>query len=719
MRNPKYILYLLLSLLPMMTMAQEDSLSGNHELREVVVKSKNGKANYRTENMELIGKAELFRAACCNLGESFVANPSVDVSYSDAATGAKQIKLLGLSGSYVQMLTENIPNLRGAAIPYSLGYVPGTWMQSIQVSKGASSVKNGYESITGQINIEFAKPQGTDGVRGNAYFDSNLKFEGNADASIHLTDKLSTSILLHYEDRQTDHDGNGDGFMDMPKQRQYNAMWRMAYVSPGWISQLAIQGLKDERQSGMSHHGDLQFTDLQFTDLNTSNTNNTTAHEHYGIEQATNRYTLMWKNGFTINADRNESVALMLHGSIHDAKNRFGYNQYDLTQTNGYAQLMYETDLGEHHNLATGASLNYDRNKGFKGSRSSRSSNSSRSFNSFNGASETLETFGTYETSETVTGIYAQYTYKLGDKFTAMAGLRYDYSSLWGNFVTPRLHLKYSPSSIITLRASAGKGYRTANAWAENVPLMASGRQFHSDDETDSGLGLFREEAWNYGISANLNIPVGEKTLELNAEYYYTNFLKQLVVSVDPEVGRGFPSRTTKAGLTSSNRAFHFGQLHGKSYSHTVQLDATYPFFEGFSATAAFRYNDARTTYEHIGLKQRPLTSKYKGLLTLSYKTPMELWQFDVTGQLNGPGHFYYLADSDLTTYPAYFQLQAQVTREFRLFSIYVGGENLTNYKIKNPIIGAANPWLPTFDATQVWGPIEGAMAYVGVRVRI
>ncbi len=674
MSNFRFILPFLSVLLPMMAIAQTDSLSGNHELKEVVVKSKNGKASYRTENMELIGKAELFRAACCNLGESFVANPSVDVSYSDAATGAKQIKLLGLSGTYVQMLTENIPNLRGAAIPYSLGYIPGTWMQSIQVSKGASSVKNGYESTTGQINVEFAKPQGVDGVRGNAYFDSNMKVEGNADASVHITDKLSTSVLLHYENRQTDHDGNGDGFMDMPKIRQYNAMWRMAYVSSGWISQLAVQGLKDNRQSGMSHHRKAGGGFVPTT----------TAIQHYGIEQNTDRYTLMWKNGFTINADRNESIALMLHGSIHDAENCFGNNLYDLTQTNGYAQLMYETDLGEHHNLATGASLNYDRFKENFG---------------ISGISAPLIT------TETVPGFYAQYTFKLGEKLTAMAGLRYDHSSLWGSFITPRLHIKYSPSSIITLRASAGKGYRTANAWAENVPLMASGRRFYSDGETNNRFGFFREEAWNYGASANLNIPVAEKSLELNAEYYYTDFLKQLVVNTTAE-------------------KFIFSQLHGKSYSHTFQIDASYPFFEGFNATAAFRYNDARTTYDGIGLKQRPLTSKYKGLLTLSYKTPMELWQFDVTGQLNGPGHFYYILDGYAldnrhSAYPAHFQLQAQITREFRYFSIYVGGENLTNYKIKNPIVGASNPWLPTFDATQVWGPIEGAMFYIGVRLKI
>ena len=194
--------------------AQTDSIGDTHELKNVVVKATNGvKAKSRVDNTELIGKGQLIRAACCNLGESFTANPSVDVSYSDAATGAKQIKLLGLSGTYVQMLTENVPNLRGASLPYSLGYVPGPWMQSIQVSKGASSVKNGYESTTGQINIEFLKPQGTDGVRANVYQDSELKTEANLDGSIHLNDRLSTATLLHFENRQMDHDGNGDGFI--------------------------------------------------------------------------------------------------------------------------------------------------------------------------------------------------------------------------------------------------------------------------------------------------------------------------------------------------------------------------------------------------------------------------------------------------------------------------------------------------------------------------
>ncbi len=658
------ILTLLFLLTPIIISAQEedDSLK-SYSLKEVSVKATKGnRSRFSTQNMELIGQQQLFRAACCNLGESFTTNPSVDVSYSDAATGAKQIKLLGLSGTYVQMLTENVPNLRGASLPYSLSYVSGPWMQSIQVSKGASSVKNGYESTTGQINIEFLKPQGTDGVRANAYIDSNLKYELNADASTHLTDKLSTSLLLHFDDRQRDHDGNNDGFMDMPKQRQYNAMWRMAYVSPEWISQFALQGIKDERNSGMSKH-------------------HTAANiPHYGIEVNTDRYTAQWKNGITLNADRNESIALILHGSLHKTDNKFGSTLFNVKQNNGYAQLMYETDLGEHNNLALGASTNADHYSNLY---------STTNYN----ANETND--------ETTSGAYAQYTYKIGERLTVMAGLRYDYSTLWNGFLTPRLHIKFSPSSVFTLRASAGKGYRTAHALAENSPLMASGRTIFIEDA--ESFDCYREEAWNYGLSASFNLPIAEKNLELNAEYYYTNFLKQMVVNID--------SRSNSLAVSPQNIVFQ--QLDGRSYSHTLQIDATYPFFEGFTTTAAFRYNDARTTYDG-SLRDRPLTPKFKGLLTMSYTTPMELWKFDVTGQLNGPQRLYCNEKT-----PTYFQLQAQITREFRLFSVYVGGENLTGYKIKNPIISADNPWSPTFDATQIWGPTEGAMLYAGIRFKL
>lgn len=632
---------------------QNDTTVVEREMKVVTVKTTLGtRSRHRTENTEVIGQGQLQRAACCNLGESFTTNPSVDVNYSDAATGAKQIKLLGLSGTYVQMLTENVPNLRGASIPYSLGYVPGPWMQSIMVSKGAASVKNGYESTTGQINVEFLKPQGTDGARGNVYFDTQTKLEANADASVHLNDRLSTSLLLHFENRQRDHDGNGDGFMDMPRIRQYNVMHRWAYVAPKFISQLSVRALRDERESGQSTH----------------------LHEmgsmpRYTVNVKTDRYEGQWKNAYLFQDDHNSSIALILHNSWHKGDYQFGNNLYDVKQTNAYAQLMYETDFTEHHSLAVGASLNHDRYK--------------------ERLSENLPAQDIPH--ETTGGLYAQYTYKLADRLTVMPGIRWDASSMFGSFVTPRLHVKYTPWKPFTLRASAGRGYRTPHALAENVPMLASGRSFSIDGS------LRQERAWNYGLSASLNLPVGEKNLELNAEYYYTDFQNQMVANVD--------------GLQGAYSVV-FENLQGRSYSHTVQVDATYPFFEGFTATAAIRFNDVRTTYDGV-LRWRPLTSRYKGLLTLSYKTPMELWHFDVTGHLNGKGERY-----DHSRYPTFFQLQAQVTREFRHFSIYAGGENLTNYRMSNPVIGASDPWARTFDATQVWGPTEGAMGYVGVRVK-
>lgn len=649
---------------------------------EVSVGRKNRlKLQHVTSNTELIGQDQLVRAACCNLGESFVTNPSVDVDYSDAATGAQQIKLLGLSGTYVQMLTENIPNLRGAALPFALSFVPGPWMQSIQVSKGASSVRNGYESTTGQINIEFLKPQGVEAVEFNAYLDQDMMYEFNLAANHHFTDRFSVGLLAHFDEFQGDHDENGDTFVDMPKQRQWNVMPRLAYVSPHWISQLSLRALRDERQSGQLGHAASHL-----------------AHAPYTIGINTDRYEFQWKNGFPFNDGHSTSIALMLHGSWHDAQNRFGLTQYNFLQKNGYAQLMFETDLTERHNLSVGLSMNHDyyKNYFYKDWAPDRVGNNPPYVIDIPGFDPSKEWSNRMSEQETTTGAYAQYTYKVDDQLSVMAGLRADYSDLYERwFVTPRLHAKYSPTEWFTLRASAGKGYRTPHPVAENVTMLISGRELFTDF---SLLEPVQEEAWNYGLSASLTLPIAGRDLDLNAEYYYTDFLHQLVIEY--------------ADVTHPNKLF-MHSLQGSSYSHTLQVDASYPFFEGFTALAAYRYNDARTTYANGQLRRRPLTSRYKGLLSLSYKTPLELWRFDVTGQLNGPGVLY-----DQTSYPHYYQLQAQVTREFRHFSLYVGGENLTDYTIPEPIVGADNPWSRLFDATQVWGPMDGMMIYMGIRIK-
>lgn len=626
-------------------------------------------------NGTVITRQELFKAACCNLGESFVTNPSVDVNYSDATTGAKQIKLLGLSGTYVQMLTENMPAFRGAALPYALGYVPGTWMQSIQVSKGNASVKNGYEAITGQLNVEYLKPEAEQAIEANLYGNTKGKFEANADANVHLDSRLSTNLLLHFENNWGNHDKNGDGFIDMPKVRQYNLSNRWVWKGDRYIFHGGLSLINENRTSGQTpHHHDMDS-------------------ELYRIGIRTNRYEGYMKHAFVLDPAHGGNLALMANTSMHEQSAFFGHKEYGVNEKNVYAQLMYETNFTPLHNLSTGVSVNYD----YLGQRLNLGTDGTP----LEGALAGLGTdYHRLNERETTPGAYAQYTLNLHERLVAMAGIRVDHSSLYGTFVTPRMHVKWMPNSVLSLRLSAGKGYRTVHPLAEMNYLLASGRTLQVDN-------LEQEAAWNYGVSTGLNIPLFGKTLKLNAEYYYTRFSHQAVIDYDTDP-----------------HVLHIANLQGKSYSNTFQVDATYPLLRTLSLTAAYRLNDVKTTYGGQ-LLEKPLQSKYKGLVSLSYKSPLELWKVDVTLQLNGGGRMpnaYTLADgtpSWESRFHAYEQLSAQITREFRHVSLYIGGENLTNYRQKHPIIGADNPWSNNFEPTLVWGPVEGAMGYIGMRIKI
>lgn len=636
--------------------ASLDSIFKDEELNEVkVVARKAGTSRLAgAVNGIAVNKDELFKAACCNLGESFTTNPSVDVAYNDATTGARQIKLLGLSGTYVQMLTENLPNFRGAAIPYALGYVPGPWMKGIQVSKGSASVKNGYESITGQINVDYLQPEDEQQVEVNLFGDTKSRIEANADANVHLSDKWATEILLHHENILQNHDDNGDGFYDMPGREQYNVQNRWVYKGKNYIFHGGLGALKEIRTSG-------QDTEHVHSD------------DIYRIKLHTNRYEGYMKHAFILNYEHGTNIAFMSSASMHQLDALYGNKFYDLNEKNLYGSLMFETNISTQHNLSLGLSFNHD----YLG-----------------------QNLGKNE-KETTPGAYAQYTYTLGTKLTAMAGVRFDHSSLYGNFFTPRFHVKYSPIDAISIRLSAGKGYRTVFALAEYNYLLASGRNLNISKD------LKQEEAWNYGLSTAFYIPMFGKTLKLNAEYYYTSFENQAVVDYD------------------ANKEFiAIYNLMGKSYSHTFQIDASYPLLRGLEITAAYRLNDVKCTYDYgKSLMEKPLTSKYKALFTASYKTPLGLWQFDATVQLNGGGRNpepYQLADGSQSWSPrfrSFEQVSAQVTRWFRHWSIYVGGENLTGFKQKTPIYGASTPWGSDFEPTLVWGPVEGRMFYAGVRV--
>lgn len=645
------------------------------ELEEVVIIQKTQSTRKLREtalNTDVLTKTELLRAACCNLGESFTTNASVDVNYSDAATGARQIKLLGLAGTYVQMLTENIPNLRGAASPFGLGYIPGPWMQSISVSKGASSVKNGYESVTGQINVEFLKPQAPQSLQLNGYVDIFGKAELNAAGNIYLRNqKWSTGLLLHAENGFASHDENNDGFLDLPRIKQITGMNRWAYMGDKILFQAGLRFLAENRLSGQHNHD--KGADSE--------------HEPYKINIHTYRGELFTKNAYFIDPDNESSIALILSGSMHWQDADYGHKLYNVRQDNIYASLIFERKWHEGvHGLSTGLSLNYD--------------NFDQKFRLTND----ITVAPAYQNErETTPGLYAQYTFDLDKNLILMAGVRYDHSSIYGSMLTPRFHAKWNLlEGAVSIHGSVGRGYRSPHALADNHFYMASSRNIVI------GSDLTQEVAMNYGGGVSGNVEVFGRPFNYSVEYYYTRFSHQMLVDLETD-----PHAVIIKD--SGNRP---------NFSHAFQTEISFQIIDDLNFTAAYRYTDVKVDYGQ-GLVTKPLTSKHKGLFSFNWTPMMGLWQVDVTLAINGGGRMptpYKLADGSMSwnpTYKTFPQLNAQVTRNFRNWAVYIGGENLTNYRQKNPIIDAANPWGGNFDSTMIYAPIHGAMVYAGFRFNL
>ena len=514
------------------------------------------------ENGINMGQGELFRAACCNLGESFVNSASVDVNYNDAAVGARQIKLLGLSGQYVQMLEEGLPSSLGASMPYSLGYVPGAWMKSISVSKGASSVKNGPQSITGQINVEYLKPEMDTNLQLNIYGDTRMKGEINASKGFMLNNNLSTIVLAHFEHDFSHHDDDGDNWHDSPAITQMHLQNRWKYAKGRYIMH-AGAGYMKERRIG----GQMDMIANPFK-----------------VQLDASRAEAYMKHAWLMNQEHNTNIAFLANAHYYTMDGIFGNKVYSNNNLSFSSRLVLEHDFNHDHNISTGLSFSGDN------------------------MDESLSTVSPTPTltdlHEFVPGTYVQYTYMPSYKLTAMAGLRADYSSLYQKaFVTPRVHVKWVLSDWLTMRASSGKGFRTPMALAEHHYLLASGRTLVADNV------LPHEEAWNNGLSLDFYIPIGEKKLKMNAEYYYTDFLHQAVVDYDSD-----PTLIT------------ISDLDGTSYSHTMQVDVSYEFSEDFNILSAFRYNHVRCTYGGE-LLEKPLQSRFKGLVTLNWTPLMKLWQ--------------------------------------------------------------------------------------------
>lgn len=625
---------------------------------------------------EVMTEKELFKAACCNLSESFETNASIDVAFTDAVTGTRQIEMLGLAGTYSQITLENLPAIRGLTSNAGLTYIPGTWIDNIQVSKGVGSVANGYESITGQINVELRKPADDAESRlfVNMFGSNDLRLETNVHYRERLGEEWSTMSLLHFGSQRRAMDANGDRFLDMPLSTTVNAMQRFMVSTPsGLEGQFGVQFVSDEKEGGTLRGVAMSRPELEADP------------GEYGFRNAGRQWRLAGKTGYVFTPGEAGSIGLQYAYADYRQDAYFGRREYAGTERTGYLNLLGETGFGSaEHLLRAGISFLYD---------------------------DFDERFGgtTYRRTERVPGAFGEYTLTDGEEFSLVAGLRLDRHNLFGTFLTPRLHVRYALSEDWVLRGAAGRGQRSANVFAENMSSLASAREF---DLPSGGYPFDPEVAWSFGVNLTRYFTWGGREGTIVADFYRTVFDRQVVVDLD---------RSPQSAV--------FRNLAGESFSNSIQLELNVQPLERFDARLAYRFLDVRQTTGGA-LRQRPFVARHRALLNLAYATEVQgpddpRMAYDLTVQWFGPKRLP-LTDGNPEEFrlrassPPFALVNAQVTRSFSPgLDLYLGVENLLDFRQADPILDPARPGGTYFDGSYVWGPVAGRMGYLGVRWRI
>jgi len=652
-------------------------LEATSDLDEITLtarKQATSRSYMSAQNIMTISSDELLKAACCNLSESFETNPSIDVNFSDAVTGTRQIKMLGLTSKYILITTENIPSIRGASQAFGLSFIPGTWVESIQITKGAGSVVNGFESIAGQINAELQKPTSDDKLFLNLYGSVNGRLELNTHVNTKVSDRWSTGLYIHGNLRDQKFDKNDDTFLDVPLKKQINVMNRWQYTNPekGYVSFINMRYLNDNNQSG-------QIDFDPDTDRLTTNA--------WGSEIDTERFEVTTKFGYVNPEVPWQSLGVQLAFSNHNQESYFGLNQYDIKHSSVYSNAIYNSIISDsRHKIKTGIGFTYDYYDEF-----------------------TLDT--KFERSERSAGAFFEYAYDDLDKLTLTAGLRFDTHNLLGEFITPRLHARYTPWEKSAIRASIGRGKRSANIFAENQSIFATSRTINILNSGGNIYGLDPEIAWNYGISYLQGFNLFDRKADITFDFYRTEFKNQVVVDWEnPE-------------------EVNFYNLEGDSFANSFQVELNYNVFEGFDFRTAYKYYDVQTDYTS-GRQTKPLIPKHRFFANTSYETPIKegefaRWKFDVTYNWLSEQRFASTASNPIEfrlpdESPTVGTLNVQATKVFSSkFEVYLGGENITNVRQSDPILGADDPFGSNFDTTFVYGPIFGSMYYAGLRYKI
>lgn len=613
-----------------------------------------------------IDDKELRKAACCNLSESFETNASVDVAFTDAVTGTRQIEMLGLAGKYALIQRENIPFARGLNANTGLTYIPGPFVQSIQLTKGLSSVMNGYESITGQINVEYYKAETSPGLMVNAFANQGGRMELNALTSFDVSEKVSSALLIHGSMNPRVNDVNDDGFADIPTNQQINVTNRWHYKGDnGWEGQIGISAIESEKAGGQT--------------LFASGDNR--ADSIWGYQSKGRRVELFGKNGYVFQNEAFRSLGFIYNFSYQDHRGRLGQREHYGEQKSFYLNSIFQDIIGTTaHKYRAGLSLQMD--------------DVTDRLTLINPESVLYN----MERQEIVPGAYVEYTFEPNAQFTMVAGVRADYNSYFEQlYVTPRLNLRYMPTENTTIRLGGGRGQRSPNVISENLNLLASSRAMNY-----SLMGDYMAEiAWNSGLSISQNIPVGDKKMVLNVDGFYTWFENKLIADLDLD--------PTQAYFLNANGS--------RSFSFLAQAD--YELFKNFDWRLAYKYLKTEDNYVN-GLAQSYLIPEHRAFTNFGYRTENG-WKFDLTVNWFGKKRLPNTVQS-----PAEFQqepwsedfvtVNAQINKSFKNgLEVFIGSDNLLNYRQENPIVNADNPYDPYFDTNFAWAPIFGRNIYAGL----
>lgn len=651
---------------------------GSNELKEVRVTDRRSslRKNNSPINAMTMTSRELLKAACCNLAESFETNPAIDVNFSDAVTGNKQIKMLGLTSPYILIAEENIPSVRGASQAYGLSFTPGTWVENILVTKGMGPVINGYESISGQINTELIKPATDIPFFLNLYASSDARVEANTHYNLKLNDKLSTSIFLHGNQRLAKNDMNEDGFLDNPLGGQINAMnrWQYQDAEKGWVAFLTARYMNDEKWGGQKGF---------------SKSNKDVINPKWGYEINTERVDVNTKVGYVFPETPYQSMGVQLAYSMHDQDSYYGNNLYDIKQQSLYANYIFNSIISNTKNkFAAGASFTYDK------------------YNE-NLALPATQNLNRVDKSA---GVFFEYTYDNLDNFSMILGGRLDHHNRMGTFATPRLHLRYNPWENTTIKASVGRGKRLANIFAENQNLMASSRQFLVLENGGKTYGLDPEIAWNFGGSVTQKFKLFNRDADVTADFYSTRFENQVIADID-----------------YSSHQVLFYNLDGKSFANSFQFDFNYNPFSTFHLRTSYKYYDIATDQLN-GRVGQALQAQHRFFANVEYQTndyDGKFWRFDATYNWFSKQRLPNTTDNAIENQLAAFSnpystINLQVTKVFSpRFEIYLGVENLTDYQQDRVILGADNPFGSDFDSSIVYAPVFGRMFYGGLRFKV